>query len=67
MARVIDISKADQTNEFSVMEVARAAAVCIRDLFPKSLGVPLVLKDKDREVEFEPPFATADKKTYPDD
>ncbi len=59
---VIDISKAHEENGFSIMEVARAAAVCIRDLFPKSLGVPLVLKDKDKEVEFEPPFVAAEKK-----
>jgi hypothetical protein len=53
---VIDISGANKAHEFSIMDVAKAAAVCIRDAFPKSRGVPLVLKDKDKEVEFEPPF-----------
>ena len=53
---VIDISVANKAHEFSIMDVAKAAAVCIRDLFPKSRGVPLVLKDKDKEMEFEPPF-----------
>ena len=53
---VIDISAANKAREFSIMDVAKAAAVCIRDLFPKSRGVPLVLKDKDKEVAFEPPF-----------
>ena len=53
---VIDISKATKAQEFEIMDVAKAAAVCIRDLFPKSRGVPLVLKYKDKEVEFEPPF-----------
>lgn len=60
---VIDISNAEQPNEFSIMEVARAAAVCIRDLLPKSLGVPLVLKNKDKEVALEPPFEATDQKT----
>ena len=59
---VIDISKAEQAHLFSIMEVARAAATCIRDVFPQSLGVPLVLKDKDKEIEFEPPFGAATKK-----
>ena len=59
---VIDISKAEQTHSFSVIEVARAAATCIRDIFPQNLGVPLVLKDKDKEVAFEPPFDAASKK-----
>src|SRR6476660_5861100 len=40
---VIDISQAKQQNQFSIMEVAQDAALCIRDLFPKTLGVPLVL------------------------
>ncbi len=62
---VIDISMAEQPHEFGIMEVARAAAVCIRDLFPQPLGVPLVLKDKDKEVEFEPPFEAVDKKDSP--
>jgi hypothetical protein len=53
---VIDISHAQKTQEFSIEEVAKCAAVCIRDCFPKSLGVRLVLKDKDKEVDFEPPF-----------
>jgi hypothetical protein len=53
---VIDISGASKAHKFSIMEVAQAAAACIRDLFPKDRGVPLVLKDKDKEVEFEPPF-----------
>lgn len=53
---VIDISKAHQANGFSILEVAQAAAVCIRDLYPRNLGVPLVLKDREKEVEFEPPF-----------
>jgi hypothetical protein len=59
---VIDISKAEQTHSFSIMEVARAAANCIRDLFPQNLGVPLVLKDKAKEAVFEPPFDNANKK-----
>ena len=59
---VIDISNAEKANEFSIMEVAREAAICIRDLFPKTLGVPLVLKDKDKEVVFEPPFDATNKK-----
>lgn len=59
---VIDISKAEQANSFSIMEVAQAAATCIRDIFPQSLGVPLVLKDKNKEVVFEPPFSAVHKK-----
>jgi hypothetical protein len=59
---VIDISKAEQKHSFSIIEVARAAATCIRDIFPQNLGVPLVLRDKDKEVVFEPPFDAAVKK-----
>jgi len=63
---VIDISKANppQSCSFSIMEVARAAATCIRDLFPKNPDVPLMLKTKDGEALFEPAFAPSsnDKK-----
>jgi hypothetical protein len=54
---VIDISKAEKSCSFSIMEVAQATATCIRDLFPKNPDVPLMLKTKDGEVLFEPPFA----------
>ena len=61
---VIDISKAEKSCSFSIMEVAQAAATCIRDLFPKNPDVPLMLKTKEGEVLFEPPFAPSsdDKK-----
>lgn len=55
---VINITDAEKAHSFTVLEVAQAAAVCIRDLFPKNSGVPLVLKNKDGETAFEPPFAT---------
>jgi hypothetical protein len=49
---VIDISMAEQAHAFSILEVAQAAATCIRDSFPQNL-----------EVVFEPPFdAAVDKK-----
>ena len=54
---VIDISKAEKSFSFTIMEVAQATATCIRDLFPKNPDVPLMLKTKDGEVLFEPPFA----------
>lgn len=54
---VIDISKAEMSCSFSIMEVAQATATCIRELFPKNPDVPLMLKTKDGEVLFEPPFA----------
>lgn len=55
---VIDVSKARKSCSFSIIEVAQAAAICIRDLFPRNADVPLVLKDKHQEVVFEPPFDT---------
>lgn len=57
---VIDISKAEKANSFSIIEVTRAAAVCVRDFLPKTTGVPLVLKDGEKELEFEPPFGAAE-------
>ena len=62
---VIDISKAEKAASFSIMEVAQAAANCIRDRFPRNPDVPLMLKTKDKEIPFEPPFAASgdDKKT----
>ncbi len=58
---VIDISNAEMTNGFEIMMVARAAAVCIRDLFPKNSGMPLVLRDGDEELAFEPSSQTAEQ------
>jgi hypothetical protein len=61
---VIDISKAEKSCSFSILEVAQATATCIRELFPKNPDVPLMLKTKDGEILFEPPFAPSsdDKK-----
>ncbi len=54
---VIDISNVENTRQlgYTTKQVTLAAAICIRSLFPKKLGVPLVVRDGTKETPIEPP------------
>jgi hypothetical protein len=54
---VIDISNVENTRQlgYTTKQVTLAAAICIRSLFPKKLGVPLVVRDGSKETPIEPP------------
>ena len=54
---VIDISNVENTRQlgYTTKQVTLAAAICIRTLSPKKLGVPIVVRDGTKETPIEPP------------